>query len=199
MAYIEDRAERQVNRLTAHIKENKDFANLVRSLGGAKWQLLEDVYNDLATKRHLGDAGDAQLDVIGRHLVTGRLGLNDEDYTDLLDSRYMFFQRSGEPDRLIEQFQDLTGAYLVRYDDTYKLQCNVLIAYFQPGELPELEAVDQEKLIAEMKTAKQGGQGLRILLVLEPGFRFSADPDNPTLDSDYGFDAGLLSEVVEEY
>lgn len=197
MEYITDRVERQVNRLTAHIKENADFANLVRALGGAKWQVLEDVYHDLFTKRHLGDAADAQLDVIGKHLITGRQGLSDEDYETLLDSRFIFFQRSGEPERLIELFQTLTQSYLIEYDDTYKLQCNTLIAYFAPGDLPDLEAVNTDKVIADMRKAKQAGQSLRLLLVLEPGFRCSAS-NEPELDSDFGLDSGLLGEVIIE-
>ena len=196
MDYITDRAERQVNRLTAYVRENNDFANLVKALGGVKWQALEDVYNDMFTKRHLGDAGNAQLDVIGRHLITARQGLDDETYTALLDTRYEFFQRSGEPERLIELFQSLTGAYLVEYDDTYKLQCNVLIGYF--NDLSEVDAVNTEKLIADMTVAKQAGQGLRLVLAVEPVFTLSDDPVVPELDSDNGLDSGFFPDVILE-
>lgn len=197
MEHTPDRAEQQVKRLTAYVRENEDFANLVRALGGAKWQVMEDVYHDLLTKRHLGTAGDEQLNVLGRHLITGRQGLDDETYTALLDTRFNFFQRSGEPERLIELFQGLTGSYLVEYDDTYKLQCNTLIAYFQIGDLPDLEAVNQEKVIEDMRIAKQAGQPLRLLLVLEPGFRLS-ETSEPELDVDWGLDSGLLGEVIIE-
>ena len=198
MEHITDRAECQVNRLTAYIRENEDFANLMRALGGAKWQVLEDVFWDMFTKRHLGDAGDAQLDVIGKHLITARGGLDDPAYTALLDTRYIFFQRSGEPERLIELYKGLTGTVLpVEYTDTFKLQCNTLIAYFT--DLPSLEAVDQEKTLADMRIAKQAGQGLRLLLVLEPGFRYSEDPDVPELDVDHGFDSGFIGEVIIEF
>ncbi len=198
MEQITDRAERQVNRLTAYVRENEDFANLMLALGGAKWQVLEDVYWDMFSKRHLGDAGDAQLDVIGKHLITARNGFDDPNYTALLDTRYLFFQRSGEPEKLIELYKALTGTVLpVEYTDTYKLQCNTLIASFT--DLPTLEAVDQEKVIADMRVAKQAGQGLRLLLVLEPAFRCSADPDIPELDSDHGLDSGFLDELIIEF
>lgn len=198
MKYITDRAEQQVNRLTAHIKENEDFANLVRALGGAKWQVLEDVYNDLFNKRHLGDAGDAQLDVLGKHLITLREGRDDASYTTLLDTRYEFFQRSGEPEKLIALYQIFTGAHLIKYDDTYALQCNNLIAFFLPGDLALLEAVDQIETTATMRVAKQAGQGLRLCLALEPVFRFGSG-SSPTLDSDNGFNSGKFVEVIIEF
>ncbi len=191
------RAEQQVGRLTAHMRENDDLVNLIKGLSGASHQVIEDVYYDLRNKRHLGDAANAQLDVLGRHLITLRNGLTDENYTVLLNTRYNFFQRSGEPERLIELFQLLTGAYLIEYDDTYCEQCNSLTAHFT--SLPVLEAVNQEKVVADMRKAKQAGQGLRLLLVLDPVFRFSADPDTEELDSDFGFDSGLFAEPIIEF
>lgn len=199
MQYVPDRAKQQTDRFTSKVREIEDFVNLTQAVDGAKWQVLEDVYWDLLTKRHLGDAADAQLDVLGKHLITARRGLNDAEYEALLDTRYNFFQRSGEPERLIELFSNLTGAYSIRYDDNYKLQCNSLTAFFQSGDLADLLAVDQEAVIEDMRRAKQGGQGLRLMLALQPVFRYSAIPDQPTLASPYGYDNGKYGLVIIEF
>ena len=197
--YNPARAENQVARLTSHMRENVDFVAIIRSLGGAKWQVLEDVVRDLLTRRFLGDAENAQLDVIGKHLITARQGLDDPEYTILLDSRFNFFQRSGEPERLIELFQTLTGSILIRYDDTYKLQCNSLTAYFTPEQAPDIPGLDKDKIIADMRVAKQAGQGLRLLFVITPAFKCSDIPDEPTLGSDNGLDNGFLGTVIIEF
>jgi len=192
MEYNPDRAGDQTGRLTSHVRECEDFENLVRVLA-VKHQLNEDIYYDIATKSRFGDAENAQLDVCGKHLVAGREGRTDPQFELYLGSLYTRYQSSGLPEELITLFKQLTGAVQVRYDDTYKLQCNNLIAYFD--DLPSLEAVDQELVIDAMRKAKQGGQGLRLVLALRPSFRFG-EGSTSILDSDNGFGAGKFVEVI---
>jgi len=196
MEYQDNRSEGQVNALTAHIRECEDFDKFVQ-IFGIKHQVAEDLFYGLWSRTRFGDAGAAQLDVYGKHLVTGREGRDDPTYQTLLETRYELFQTSGEPENMIIRLKELTGTILpVKWDDTYKHRCNNMIAFF--ATLEELEAVNQEYVIAEMKIAKQGGQGLRIALALEPAFRFGTG-DAPTLDSDSGFGSGQFVEVIVEY
>lgn len=195
MEYQPDRTERQVARLTNHVRDCEDFVNLIE-LFAVKHQVTEDLFYGLFTRTRFGDAIAAQLDVYGNHLVTGREGRDDPTYQSLLETRYDSFQSSGEPERMIARLLELTGAYLVEYDDTYKHRCNNMIVFFTV--LAELEAIDQEIVINAMKREKQGGQGLRIAFALEPEFRLGIG-DTPTLDSDNGFNSGLLVEVIVEY
>ena len=195
MEYREDRAADELTAFTSHVLDCEDWVKFIRVLA-VKHQVAEDLTYGLQTRTRFGDASNAQLDVYGKHLVTGREGRDDAEYQAYLETRYESFQNAGEPENLIRRLLELTNADSVKWDDTYKHRCNNMIAYF--SSLVDLQAVNQDEVIFQMKKAKQGGQGLRIALALEPAFELGEGSDS-ILDSDNGFNSGQFVEVIVEY
>lgn len=149
---------------------------------------LEVKLGELETERYLDTAVGAQLDGLGDILGQDRLGLNDEDYRQLLRARVLVNASRGTANEIIEIFQLITepGA-VINLQEIFP--ATVELELSQPS-LPNTALY--RSLLAEAVATSIGSTF--IWLPLEP-FSFSVEPAppgdpnpyTPTIDPVLGF------------
>lgn len=98
---ITNHGDLAVSKFLEQFKTLPRFETLMRILTD-QVQEIEVVLWDLLTERALNTAIGVQLDVIGRIVGQGRLGLEDDDYRVLLQARILVNRSDGEIETMLQ-------------------------------------------------------------------------------------------------
>lgn len=156
------------NRLLQQYKGKPGIESIIAALGN-QVQTIEDVLDDLLTKRSIDTGEGVQLDGIGTIINLPRpSGMSDADYQIRLNAQILTLNSNGEPEVLIQLFALLTGATNIDYREKYPCAHR----FFSEIELSS-DLVDA--LFDALETAAVGGTRVVAIgkFVLDDTFIFS--------------------------
>ncbi len=182
----EDRAEQLI--IERYRKER--IVALLRSWV-ARVQDLEDTFWDLHTKRALGSAEGATLDLLGKIVGQPRDNRSDTVYRLWIAARILVNRSSGMPEQLIAIAKKLVGAEVaVRLEEQYPAALTIYADEVTDGP----SGVEIAKLL---QLAKAAGVGLQYhWFNVDETFALS-DDGTPDLDSPLGLSRARLAAVSD--
>lgn len=166
------------NRLLEQYKKEPGIEGLIESYFGNQIQDLEDVLQLFFDRLNISISEGVQLNGIGRIINQDRLGLTDELYRLFIRGRIGANVSEGDIERLIEVWQTITQANLVKLEEIFPAEVNLATDVALPDNLIDIA-------FALIQNVSGAGIGVGITTFL-PEDAFAFDGADPAITKGFG-------------